>query len=115
MINIVLVPADLDVPLSKAEMEVGDLKAMQAIVGGYIEFTDLDQVGDSFVSNEEGLLIGLPVNVRATALLHLWSPRHIGRTILVGDCFLIGQPDEGGDSTSVSSKTLKILEEYIPS
>lgn len=42
------------------------LEELQAVVGGYIEIADM---GDEFmVLNEEGKLLNLPLNERATAL-----------------------------------------------
>ncbi len=43
------------------------LEALQALVGGYIEFVSLRD-GSALVVNEEGLLLGLEPNPTATAI-----------------------------------------------
>ena len=54
------------------------LEEMQAIVGGYIEIVSLGD--DLMVVNEEGKLIGLPINDVATAM--------ITNDIIVGDVLI---------------------------
>lgn len=58
------------------------LKAMQEIVGGNIELvkvlTDTDEVVHMIV-NEEGLIHGLPFNVRATTHYHRALRRHLAK------------------------------------
>lgn len=46
------------------EVEINTLEDMQKAVGGYIEifFRDNMEQGFDYYANEEGLLIGLPVN-----------------------------------------------------
>ena len=44
-----------------------DLKAAQAFVGGYVEGITFPN-GDYLIINEEGKLMGLPLNPEATAL-----------------------------------------------
>ena len=42
------------------------LEEMQGIVGGYIEIMPLDKTGEIMVLNEEGKLMRLPLNEKAT-------------------------------------------------
>lgn len=60
------------------------LKELKDIVGGYIETVTLPN--DEFmVVNEEGKIMGLPVNINATEIYH----RKIGRwDYIVGDCLI---------------------------
>lgn len=109
-IKVVVIPSDEDEPLAMRELEQGNLRAMQEIVGGLIEFTDIPAANASLVSNEEGLIYGLPLNTRATAILHTFAPIHTGHTILVGDCFICGLPDQDGDTQSVPDNLLKMLD-----
>jgi hypothetical protein len=44
----------------------GELKTLQAAVGGYIEAHYVKTSGDLFYCNEEGRLTGLPINETAT-------------------------------------------------
>lgn len=60
------------------------LKELKDIVGGYIETVTLPN--DEFmVVNEEGKIMGLPVNINATEIYH----RKIGHwDYIVGDCLI---------------------------
>lgn len=67
-----------------------ELKTMQAAVGGYIEFVAVprsarrSQREGALIVNEDGLLKGLPLNVKATAL---------ARQFIVGDVIVISPED----------------------
>lgn len=71
-------------------------------VGGLLEAVGLED-GHTLYLDEEGKLIGLPVNETATRLtrgvLSMWD-------IVVGDCVIAGPPDDDGEETSVSSEWL---------
>jgi len=60
------------------------LKAMQDLVGGFIEMVPLDG-GIELVCDEEGKLKGKPLHLR------LFD----GRDFVAGDCFLVRHDDEG--------------------
>lgn len=55
------------------------LKQVQEAVGGYVELVELDN-GDQLLVNEEGLLLGLPLNTWATSLV---GRRIVGRALLL--------------------------------
>lgn len=72
--TIIWIPADHSEPVLKEEAVVApDLERMKAYVGGFIEVVHVLYFGKptQMVANEEGLLIGLPFNMRATSLYHL--------------------------------------------
>lgn len=48
-------------------VDISTLKEMQELVGGYIELVYLPE-GKCLIINEEGLLLGLPLNQQATEL-----------------------------------------------
>lgn len=75
-VEVLFVPVKGDMELR--EIRSDDLKAMQAMVGGYIEPVRLDRKTTIFV-NEEGLMRDLPLNPR----LSLMADRP-----LVGDGFV---------------------------
>lgn len=108
-ITVLVVPANVVDGSYTQEIEQGDLEAMQSIVGGYIEFTELDRLNASIVSNEEGRLQQLELNFAATSLLYLHSPEQLGHAMLVGTCFIVGQADDEGNSTSVPPMLVKLL------
>lgn len=93
MDNVKLIPADLAKPMRDFGNVEPPLKEMQKAVGGYIEYVDLNRYNEetgerigkfrALIVNEEGKLHGLPVNHRATNILHDRYPGHTD--IIVGD------------------------------
>ena len=64
-----------------------DLKTAQAFVGGYVECITFPN-GDLLIINEEGKLIGLPLNPEATAL---WRMVFTKQNYVTGyDDFVVG-------------------------
>ena len=64
-----------------------DLKAAQDFVGGYVEGITFPN-GDYLIINEEGKLIGLPLNPEATAL---WRATFDNDNYITGrDDFVVG-------------------------
>ena len=63
------------------------LKEMQEIVGGYIEFIYLRKDNLVMVVNEEGKIMGLPFNAKATQLVKECNINDI----IVGDVLVINQ------------------------
>ena len=81
------------------------LKPLQAAVGGYIECVSFD--GFDLWLNEEGKMIGLPVNAIATEMFHeTFGPYDI----LVGDIVLTGPSDEDGYPTSLTDEQVGLIE-----
>jgi len=75
-----------------------DLKAAQKFVGGYVEGIPFPN-GDYLIVNEEGKLIGLPLNPEATAL---W------RLTFTKDKYLFGYDDwVAGPAILIKHKALK--------
>lgn len=63
-----LIPANSDIEVS--DFTINDLSDIQKAVGGYIEVIYHDTTGvKCLVVNEEGTIIGLPVNNRASRML----------------------------------------------
>ena len=107
MVTGVIIPADESVAVSQHEFN--DLRDYQQAVGGLIEAIDLDDPPMSFFANEEGKLIGLPINRRATALWWLHSPAACGYDVLAGDAVLIGRPDPHGETQSAPADFVSLL------
>jgi hypothetical protein len=86
------------------------LKTLQTKVGGWVQAIDLDpQV--TLWANEEGKLVGLPINEFATAL---WESLFgIGTDIIVGDIVLTGGTDEEGETLGLGSDIIKDLIEIL--
>lgn len=86
------------------------LSDYQQAVGGLIEPVRLlnhtyEEIACMYV-NEEGLLIGLPFNERATKLSFLFQSDNL----LVGDAVIIGASDEEGDDTDIPEWLAKFIE-----
>lgn len=74
------------------------LTEMQKIVGGLIEYVPLPDGYGDIVVNEEGLLMGLPINTQATEMMRAaWLERHDPSTlnfdmmVIVGTAIVIPQ------------------------
>lgn len=70
-----------------------DLKALQEIVEGHIEtvptvmssgWSKEKDVGLTLIINEEGKLLGMPVNRLATDMAYLFNDAIVGNAILIG-------------------------------
>lgn len=78
----------------------GSLKALQDLVGGYLEHVDMCS-GLGLLVNEKGRIRGLP-------------PNPFFNGAFLGDVVVVGEPDEGGDSfTSLSEYTANGLYEFF--
>lgn len=88
--------------------EFSDLASYQAAVGGYIETIHLDAHPLMIVANEEGKVMRLPANRRATCLWWLLNPAGLGGDTLVGDVVILG-PIERGEMSDASAKLVSLL------
>lgn len=88
--------------------EFSDLDSYQAAVGGYIETIHLDGHPLMIVANEEGKVMRLPANRRATCLWWLLNPAGLGGDTLMGDVVILG-PIDGGEMSDASAKLVSLL------
>lgn len=104
----VVIPADEGQPIYTEEFQ--DYLDYQRNVGGVFQVLDLDTIKASLFINEEGKLLKLPGNRRAT---YLWwasiSAYVIGDDVLSGDVVLIGLPDDDGDTQSLSDELVYLF------
>lgn len=105
------IPADLTEPAYTVILN--DLSDYQSVVGGLVEPIDLaTSLPGTLWCHEEGKLLGMEVNWRASALAWLRSDGQLGSEdpsdYIVGNCLITGVADEDGDSTDVSSKVLAL-------
>lgn len=90
----------------------GSLRALQTLVGGYVEAVDLrDTDGITAWCNEEGLLKGLPVNPTATRVL---QQAGCGVELIVGDVVITGMTSAGDTDTLASHETEALLVRCMP-
>jgi hypothetical protein len=83
----------------------GGLSIMQEAVGGYIECVSFD--GFEMWLNEEGKLIGLPINEVATAI---WESHYGATDVIMGNVLFTGEADDEGYSTELSDVALMTIE-----
>lgn len=101
MISAIVIPAHSGQAPRLQEIAPSDLNARQTLVGGHIEAVNLYEPDGTLYINEEGKLIGLRPNPRATALLWVHNKQLRGSEWLAGDAVLVGPPDnEGNDKTA---------------
>ena len=74
------------------------LENLQKIVGGFIEYVELDYNTD-IICNEEGKLLGLELN------------RKLGNDIIAGTFLIVGQ--HNGETISLSRKQIKKYKEMF--
>lgn len=71
------------------------LEEKQKLVGGLIEYTYIDNCDDvAIVCNEEGKLLGLPLN------------RDVGHDIICGNFFIVGDDPEFGEDRSLTEEQI---------
>lgn len=88
---------------------VNGLKDLQELVGGYIEGIYSSTGGHLAYVNEEGKLLGLPVNSRASKIVHAMGARIQMQDYIAGSMVIVGAPDENGEDTDVSATFLDDL------
>jgi hypothetical protein len=107
-INSIIIPAVETDELRQDQLGSVSLDDRQQLVGGLIEPIDLTQPPARMYVNEEGKMLGLPVNRRATLLA--WAHNRAIRyhDVIVGDAFLVGRVEHGRD-TPVSDEFVETL------
>lgn len=109
LIQGVVIPADQTEPLRKVEFRQGDLSYMQSVVGGLVQALDIERPDATLWSNDEGKLIGLEMNRRATALWWVHDKRFRNYDVLVGNVLLTGTPDSEGNTASAPDELVTLL------
>ena len=107
-----LIPQDAGEEVKVVEFEQRDVAMMQGYVDGLLGVTDLDEIKTSLWYNDEGKLIEMPINYRATFLLYVYRPEfsQAGDPI-VGPVLVTGMPDRRGDTKSIPDELLTLLTE----
>ncbi|WP_205781387.1 DUF3846 domain-containing protein [Planctomonas deserti] len=101
------IPTDADEPIT--ELEVSKLEDYQAEVGGWIEPVDIPELGVTVYVHEEGLILNLPLNSRATFLWWYFVPGARQKAMLVGPALIVGLPDRNGDSTDIPAHAAEMF------
>ncbi|WP_188744598.1 DUF3846 domain-containing protein [Agromyces bauzanensis] len=96
------IPVDADEPIR--EVQVDKLEDYQAIVGGWVEAVDIHSLGITIYVAEEGLIMQLPFNSRASFLWWYFVPEARQKAMLVGPALITGLPDRVGQGTDIPSQ-----------
>lgn len=107
MVRALRIPTEADDPIT--EIEVSKLEDYHAAVGGWIEPVDIAELGVTIYVHEEGLVLNLPVNSRATFLWWYFVPEARQKAMLVGPAVVVGLPSRNGDSTAVPDEVVRLL------
>ena len=107
MVRGVIIPHDEDLAL--CQKSFGDLADYQKGVGGYIEEINIHAPRMTMFANEEGKILGLPTNRRATVIWWLHTPGARHRDVLRGDVVLIGPANAKGESLSIPHAIISLL------
>jgi hypothetical protein len=109
MITAIVVPVDPREPLRLEQIDRTDLDAYRRLVDGHLEVISLDRPPASLYLNEEGKLLALPVNPRATALLWMQNTAFRGRDVVAGPAFIVGPADRDGYDRSTPQDLIDLL------
>ena len=91
------------------EMEFADFEfgnsynTIKEAVGGWIECVHLPSLGADLWLNEEGKLIGLPLNSHGTTL---WAKEYGHTDFIVGDIIITGGADEEGETLGITPEQI---------
>jgi hypothetical protein len=108
-INSIIIPADDEAMMRQEQIGASHLPDYQAVTGGLIEHIELEDPPSGLYINEEGKLLELPVNRRATLLLWMHNPAFRYRDVIVGDALVAGPTDGEGYDTNVPDELAKTL------
>ena len=86
-----------------------NLKTLQDIVGGYIEYVDISQDGLQMIVNEEGKILDLEYNLGATLL---FNTTHLYNDMILGNAIIVNTDDKG-ENKSITKEDIDIVKELI--
>lgn len=86
--KVIVIPASIREPVTLQDTD-GELESLQGLVNGFIQYLAAGNV--DLVMNEDGKVIRLPINVRATMFLFDKRPEFQGRDFLVGTVVIVGR------------------------
>lgn len=107
MVRALRIPVDADEPTT--EVFVDKLEDYPAIVGGWVEAVDIHSLGITIYVAEEGLIMQLPFNSRASFLWWYLVPEARQKAMLVGPALIVGLRDRVGQSTDIPSQVVEQL------
>ncbi|MBV1778722.1 DUF3846 domain-containing protein [Paeniglutamicibacter sp. ABSL32-1] len=107
MVKGIFIPADQEQDIELREYN--SLDDYQLAVQGNIEAMDINRPDATIFINEEGKLIDLDTNGRATLIMWVHLSRYRGMDIIQGDVVIIGRPDPKGNTQDVPQELVDLL------
>lgn len=86
-----------------------NLKTLQDIVGGYIQYVDISQDGLQMIVNEEGKIMDLEYNLGATLL---YNTTHLYNDMILGNAIIVNTDNEG-ENKSITKEDIDTVKELI--
>jgi Domain of unknown function (DUF3846) len=108
-INSIIIPADDEQPLRQNQLLAEGLADRQQLVGGFVQGIDLRDPPARLYCNEDGKVLELPPNKRATLLLWAHNPAFRYRDFIVGDAFLVGPVGRRSADTNAPDQYVQTL------
>jgi len=104
VINVVVIPVDLEHPLRRVELDPYDFAAYQGLTGGNMQAHELRKPAMTLYSNGVSVT---PLNIRATLLAWVHNRELAYKTMIAGQAILTGN-DEGRDA-DVPDEIMKLI------
>ncbi|NKY18889.1 DUF3846 domain-containing protein [Tsukamurella spumae] len=95
--------------MSVLDIGAGDYQAWQKRVGGTFDVMNIYRPDAGLVIHDEGKIIGLPLNRRASLLLWVHNSPFRGVDTIMGECLIVGAPDDEGETQSCPAELLESL------
>jgi hypothetical protein len=105
----ILMPVDQFAPISVVEFDQSDYTQITKLIGGTFGVTDTLRPDASVWYHDEGKILGLPVNRRASLFLWVHRTEFRGYDALMGDVLILGPADDEGNTTSVPDELVELL------
>jgi Domain of unknown function (DUF3846) len=109
MLTAIVIPVNLQQPIRQQQFHKNDLDAYRQLVGGHLEVISLDRPPASLYFNEEGKLLDLPVNIRATTILWAHNSAFRSEDAIMGPAFIVGPVDRHGDDQTAPLDLINLL------
>ena len=110
LIRSVVIPADNSEPLRQQQIQTSNFDEYRHAVGGNLEVVRLLRPASSLYCNEEGKLLDLRPNGRATMVVWTHFPALRFRDYIAGDALLTGPVDAEGWDTDLPEDFTRVFE-----
>ncbi|HEY9470902.1 MAG TPA: DUF3846 domain-containing protein [Propionibacteriaceae bacterium] len=94
MVTALAIPADVDEPIRLHEFDTSSLTAYLDVIRGDMATFRLFRPDAAMYASQEGEVLDLPPNDRATALLWVHNSASRGFDTITGDAFIVGPLDD---------------------